>query len=613
MAILGYQDDEALGRVRSVDTATVVVSVDDVDRLRKLQVNRLTALQSSRPGQHLIGIIQKITRTAIDVKSHQLDDEPDKEVIELNSVRIVLIGTLVDKLGSKKNVFLRTLETVPEIDANCFAIEATRLTEFMRVIANIGDDSQKLSLGHYTLDESAEAYLNGNKFFQRHAAIVGSTGSGKSWTTARVLEQVAALGNANAIVFDVHGEYTPLTGPGFEHYRIAGPKDLDSNATLAGGVLYLPYWLLGYEAMTSMFVDRSDQNAPNQTMVMSRAVVSAKRTYLEDGGHADVLANFTIDSPIPFSLDKVIEELTLLNVEMVPGARAGAEKAGEFNSKLSRLIQRLENKRTDRRLGFLFQGAAESMQYDWLDRLVVALIAGTKDQANDKGGVKIIDFSEVPSDVLPLMVSLVAKLAFSVQQWTEASQRHPVAIFCDEAHLYIPERNQTGGAGEVSVEIFERIAKEGRKYGVGLVVISQRPSEVNRTVLSQCNNLVAMRLTNGDDQAVVRRLLPDSLGGFGDLLPVLDTGEALVVGDASLLPTRIRVSEPTQRPNSGTVDFWERWANNAPVGGHQAAVDGWRKQSMQIASCLPSCEIWVDVTGNSSLPKPSGVPDISGA
>lgn len=170
---------------------------------------------------------------------------------------------------------------------------------------------------------------------------------------------------------------------------------------------------------------------------------------------------------------------------------------------------------------------------------------------------------------------------FSVQQWTLPDKRHPVAIFCDEAHLYIPERHQAGGAADISVEIFERIAKEGRKYGVGLVVISQRPSEVNRTVLSQCNNLVAMRLTNGDDQAVVRRLLPDSLGGFGDLLPVLDTGEALVVGDASLLPTRIRVTEPTQRPNSGTIEFWERWATDTQIGDLAYAVDGWRKQSLQ--------------------------------
>ena len=584
MTILEYKDDEALGRVRSVDTATVVVAVDDVERLRKLQVNRLAVLQSSRPGQHLIGIIQKITRTAVDAKGSPTDtkfEEDEDDVTELNVVRIALIGTLVDKIGLRNNVFLRTLETVPEIDANCFALEGPRLTAFMRVIANIAGDSQKLSLGNYTLDESADAYLNGNKFFQRHAIIVGSTGSGKSWTTARVLEQVAELSNANAIVFDIHGEYAPLSSKGFQHFKIAGPGDLTGSATLDSGVIFLPYWLLGYEAMTSMFVDRSDQNAPNQTMVMSRAILNAKRSYLEALKQDEVLANFTIDSPIPFDLDKVIGELADLNVEMVPGVRT--EKAGEFNGKLSRLIQRLENKRTDRRLGFLFQGAAETMSFEWLERLVGCLMAGTIDQEGERGGVKIIDFSEVPSDVLPLMVSLVARLAFSIQQWTEASKRHPVAIFCDEAHLYIPERHQSGGAGEISVEIFERIAKEGRKYGVGLVVISQRPSEVNRTVLSQCNNLVAMRLTNGDDQAVVRRLLPDSLGGFGDLLPVLDTGEALVVGDASLLPTRIRVSMPKHQPNSGTVDFWERWANTTPVGGLNAVVNGWRKQTLQIA------------------------------
>lgn len=577
MSIFVYNDEEALGSVRSVDTATVVVTVNDAERLRQLQVNRLAVLQSSRPGQHLIGIIQKITRTAIEVKGADFE-EYEEERLEQNSVRISLIGTLVDRIGEKVNVFLRTLETVPEIDAYCFSLEGARLTEFMRVVANIAGDGQKLLLGHYTLDESAEAYLNGNKFFQRHAVIVGGTGSGKSWTTAKILEQVALLSNASALVFDIHGEYAPLNGSGIKHFRIAGPGDLDSDGTLDNGIVYLPYWLLGYEAMTSMFVDRSDQNAPNQAMVMSRAVVNAKRKYLSEVGHNDVLANFTVDSPIPFSLDEVIAELSTFNAEMVQGTRG--DKQGEFYGKLSRLIQRLENKRTDRRLGFLFQGNAETMEYEWLERLVLALVAGTKDQADGTGGVKIVDFSEVPTDILPLIVSLVAKLVFSVQQWTVSERRHPIALFCDEAHLYIPE-NRSSGTGDISIEIFERIAKEGRKYGAGLVVISQRPSEVNRTVLSQCNNLVAMRLTNGDDQAVVRRLLPDSLGGFGDFLPVLDTGEALVVGDASLLPTRIRVSQPSQKPNSGTIDFWERWGEDRHVGGHFEAVEGWRRQSVQ--------------------------------
>jgi uncharacterized protein len=171
-------------------------------------------------------------------------------------------------------------------------------------------------------------------------------------------------------------------------------------------------------------------------------------------------------------------------------------------------------------------------------------------------------------------------MAFSIQQWTLPEKRHPVALFCDEAHNYIPDRAQVDSAADVSIRIFERIAKEGRKYGLGLVVISQRPSEVNRTVLSQCNNVIAMRLTNAEDQGRIRSLLPDSLGSYSDLLPVLDTGEALVVGDASLLPTRIRVTPPTNEPSSATVPFWDEWAKERPIQGLEAAVASWQRQNI---------------------------------
>lgn len=585
MSIFDFKDSDALGTVQSVDTGNVVVRVADIERLRQLQVNRLAVLQSSRPGQHLIGIILKITRSIVEKRINDAspDDDTDSEnetAYESNLVKIALIGTLVDRSGERQNIFLRTLETVPEIDANCFPIEGDRLTNFMRVVASVEGDGARLSLGKYTLDDRAEAYINGNKLFQRHAIIVGSTGSGKSWTTARLLEQVAALPNANAIVFDIHGEYGSLNGAGFRRFRVAGTTDLATqDKSLEKGVLFLPFWLLSYEAMVAMFVDRSDQNAPNQAMVMSRAITTAKRAYLEAGKHQDVLDNFTIDSPVPFPIDDVVKELEKLNTEMVAGARA--EKQGDFHGKLSRLIQRLENKRTDRRLGFLFQPGKETDDFKWLIDLAKALVGAAHEHDSAGSGVKIIDFSEVPSDILPLIVSVVAKLAFSVQQWTGYGKRHPIALFCDEAHLYIPERGSAGGAGEVSLDIFERIAKEGRKYGVGLVVISQRPSEVNRTVLSQCNNLIAMRLTNGEDQNVVKKLLPDSLGGFGDLLPILDTGEALVVGDASLLPSRIRITKPTNKPNSGTIDFWDIWAGEKPTAVIESAVDGWRKQTLQ--------------------------------
>lgn len=580
--LFNYQDADILGTVRSVDTATVIVQVPTPEKLRKLQVNRLAVLQSSKPGQHLIGIIQKISRTSL---GEELVAEEGDEVsppTELNLVRISLIGTHLDRRSTTNNLFVRTLETVPEIDAKCFALEGEKLTQFMKIIASIGeDDTQRLSLGTYTLDDTAEAFLNGNKFFQRHAVIVGGTGSGKSWTTAKILEQVSKLPNANAMIFDLHGEYGTMRGDGVRHYRIAGPADLDAGRSLEEGVIHLPYWLLSYDAMVSMFIDRSDNNAPNQAMVISRAVLQAKKDYLISKGQAALAEDFTIDSPIPFDLASVISELEKLDQEDVPGARAGQTRAGDFKGKLGRLIQRLSTKQTDRRLGFLFRGGEPTMKYSWLEILSKALIAGNQNQTDGKGGVKVVNFSEVPSDILPLIVSLVAKLAFSIQQWTSNRDRHPIALFCDEAHLYIPERAGPDNSGQVSVQIFERIAKEGRKYGLGLVVISQRPSEVNRTVMSQCNNLIAMRLTNGDDQNVVRRLLPDSLGGFGDLLPILDTGEALVVGDATLLPTRIRIAEPENKPDSATIAFWDRWSSDEAKDSIQTAVESWRRQSVQ--------------------------------
>ncbi len=581
MPIFDFVDTEALGSVISVDTAAVTIRVDDLDRLKRLQVNRLVVLQSSKPGQHLIGVVVKITRKpdTREIEDVELGDE-DLVPNENNLVKITLIGTLLDRVGSVQNVFRRTLETVPEIDANCFSLEGERLTKFMQVISDVESDGPKLSLGHFTLDDEAIAYLNGNKLFQRHAIVVGSTGSGKSWTTARLLDQIAELPQANVVLFDIHGEYRPLKGDAFQHLRIAGPSDIEHGSGLAEGVLHLPYWLLGYEALVSMFVDRSDQNAPNQSMIMTRSIVDAKKRSLDPTDHKDILENFTIDSPVPFDIDDVLTELKGLDQEMVPGARTGSEKQGPYHGKLSRLISRLEAKRQDRRLAFLFQPPNECMEMRWLERMVHVVSAGRGSQGDKNGGVKIIDFSEVPSDILPLMVSLLAQIVFTTSLWTKTEKRHPIALMCDEAHLYIPERMQADSSDAVAVEIFERIAKEGRKYGIGLVVISQRPSEVNRTVLSQCNNVVAMRLTNGDDQSVIKRLLPDSLGSFGDLLPVLDIGEALVVGDASLLPTRVRIAEPKMKPDSQTIAFWDCWNEADPKSDTQNAIQSWRKQSM---------------------------------
>lgn len=577
MSLLDYKKDESIGTVFSVDTGNVLISVTDLDALRKLQVNHLVVIRSSKAGQHLIGLISKIMRKALVEAGGPPDGEeaPEEQIVIENLIRVTLIGTLLDAVGTQQNVFRRTLETVPEIDAPCFVLHGEKMTEFMKAISRQVHEGQKaLSLGKYTIDENADAWLDGNRFFQRHAVIVGSTGTGKSWTVARILEQAAELPNANAILFDIHGEYAPLKGDGICHLRVAGPADLAGAKKLSDGIVFLPFWLLTYEEMLAMMLDRSDQNAPNQAMLFQREVNDAKRAQLETLKKKDVLANFTIDSPVPYSLQAVVAKLQELDNQMVPGKNQ--EKQGPFYGKLSRFIQRLEAKQQDRRLGFLFDVGDDAMRYEWLNELSTVLLGSTG--VRGKGGVKIIDFSEVPSDVLPLVVGLVARIIFSVQQWTEKDLRHPIALLCDEAHLYIPERHEAGGLAEVGLRSFERIAKEGRKYGVGLIVISQRPAEVNRTVLSQCNNYVAMRLTNADDQAVIKRLLPDTLGGFADLLPILDIGEALVVGDAAILPSRIRIDKPNTQPSSATVDFWDLWAQKKIKSGIDDAVEALRKQ-----------------------------------
>lgn len=581
MAIFNFEENSSIGTVFSVDTATLIIKVDELEKLRKLQVNHLVAIQSSKAGQHLIGIINRITRKASDDGEQPAGDDLglNNFLFTENILKVNLIGTLLNKHGEKENVFKRTLDTVPEIEAKCFPIDGENITKFMQTISTKENYEIPLSIGKYSIDENADAFLDGDKLFQRHAVIVGSTGSGKSWCVAKMIEQIAKLPMANSILLDIHGEYSGANfkADGIQHFRIANPSDLGKTGNLANGVLMLPYWLLTYEEMLAMLLDRSDNNAPNQAMVFSRTVYSEKKNFLNSIGDTVFTDNLTIDSPIPYKLNAVLEELKRLDTERVAGSTS-AGKNGDFNGKLSRFIQRLEAKSQDKRLGFLFQISNDELQLDWLNEFCSALMHGSE-ISGKKSGVKIIDFSEVPSDVLPLVIGLVARLIFTVQQWTAKENQHPICLLCDEAHLYIPERTNQDSASELGLKSFERIAKEGRKYGVSLTVISQRPAEVNRTVLSQCNNFISLRLSNAEDQAVIKRLLPDNLTGLTEVLPILDIGEALIVGDASLLPTRVLISEPTIKPDSATIKFWKEWSNKDAKQDIKNAVIGLRKQS----------------------------------
>lgn len=581
MAIFNFDDGQAIGTVYSVDTATVIIKVQELEKLRKLHVNQLVAIRSAKAGQHLIGLINRITRKASEEESPvESDLGLNGFLFTENILKVNLIGTLLDRHGLKDNVFKRNLDTVPEIEAQCFPIDGENITKFMTTISTLENYKIPLTVGKYSIDEQAQAFLDGDKLFQRHAVIVGSTGSGKSWCVAKLVEQIAKLPMANCILFDIHGEYSckDFKMDGLQHLRVANPSDLGKTGNLDNDVLMLPYWLLTYEEMLAMLLDRSDSNAPNQAMLFSKTVFAEKLKYLDEIGDTTFKSSITIDSPIPYKIDNILTDLVKLDEQMVEGAKAGSEKQGPFFGKLTRFVQRLEAKKQDKRLGFLFQISEDELDINWLNKLCERLMMGTSSNPK-KAGVKIIDFSEVPSDVLPLVIGLVARLIFSVQQWTIRENQHPIALLCDEAHLYIPERTNQDSASELGLKTFERIAKEGRKYGVSLTVISQRPAEVNRTVLSQCNNFIALRLSNAEDQAVIKRLLPDNLSGLTDVLPILDIGEALVVGDASLLPTRIIIDEPNIKPESATVKFWKEWSTDTAKQDINTAVNGLRKQS----------------------------------
>ncbi|MDV7718529.1 hypothetical protein GA840_01355 [Pediococcus ethanolidurans] len=174
-------------------------------------------------------------------------------------------------------------------------------------------------------------------------------------------------------------------------------------------------------------------------------------------------------------------------------------------------------------------------------------------------GIKIIDFSEVSSDILPVITGTIGRLLFDIQSWINSENRTPVSIICDEAHLYLPMSDGISSQEKQSVHSFERIAKEGRKYGLSLIVVSQRPADLNRTILSQCNNFIVLRLTNGTDQSTVKNLLPDSMSQLLDQLPLLDTGEAVVIGDSVIMPTKIILDKPKYEPDSNTRKFWHEW------------------------------------------------------
>ena len=574
---LNFEDKDQLGRIVTVDTSRVLISVEEHEQMTSIAVGNLIAINGRTANEFLIGIIERVTRSISE--KLLLDDTSDDGSIPLGEsqddfIRAVLIGTYRKVDGSLSNTFKRGADCFPQIDKTCFHLSGSNLQLFMNLLSANVAENERLTLGHFMADETAVAVANGDKFFQRHAAILGSTGSGKSWSVALMLERASALKSANLIVFDMHGEYSTLCegeNPIAQQYHIAGPGDLDGSNPNS---LFIPYWLLNREEMLALILDRSDDNAPNQAARFTEHVRTLKEQTLQSEEKTEVLETFTVDSPIPYDINSLLDELNKDDTGTKTGA-SGKEVKGDWNGRLTRFIGRLKAKIDDRRCGFMFQPPEECNAYGWLEEMLMKLFAVSESQR----GIKIIDFSEVPSDVLPIITGVLARLLYNIQFWMDKDARHPLTIVCDEAHLYLPVRDAAEAAEKRALEAFERIAKEGRKYGVSLLVVSQRPSDVSRTILSQCNNFLVLRLTNDQDQSVVKRLLPESMVGITDILPLLDLGEALLLGDSILLPTRIKLDKPTIAPESATRQFWSDWANQEPKpDAVSKAVEALRRQ-----------------------------------
>jgi uncharacterized protein len=554
-----------LGRVTETDASRAVVELSDPSLLGRVTVSSLVALPGRDPGEHLIGLVEAVA-------------EDERRAERLNGggglaragavVRAMLIGTLVHPPAGE--VFKRGASSFPIVGSECHLIEGELLRRFMSILGENIPPNERLVLGRFVAEQGAVAIADGNRLFQRHAALLGSTGSGKSWTVALMLQRAAQLAHANVIVFDMHGEYAPLAQgedgnpPIARGLRIAGPGDL---AESSEDVLFVPYWLLDRDEMLSLILDETDPDAPNQTIRFSDHVHKLKVSTLLEDGYEQTAATVTVDSPVPYRLANLLAWLRGDDEEKIVKQPSGEVVPGPYAGRLTRFISRLEARAADGRYGFMFNPPARCLEYDWLVKTAATLLDTTHGP-----GIKVIDFSEVPAEALPVVAGVLARLLYDVQFWTEADQRTPLCFVCDEAHLYMPTAEGRGPTHREALRAFEQIAKEGRKYGVGLLIVSQRPADVSRTVLAQCNNFVVLRLTNDQDQEVVGQLVPDSLTRLTEVLPLLDVGEALVLGDALLLSTRIKLDPPAIKPASATRSFWTDWSSQP--SSEQAIVDG---------------------------------------
>lgn len=544
MSITFHEPELQFGAVREVDGASVTIIAESLSRKHAgteyaVELGSFVLLAS--PQSDLIATVSAIRMTEVTEKAALVE-------------RKLVICTLVGYLRNG-TTFERGIERYPTVGSRAHLMTAEALN------AMFTSTEHTLDIGDRCQRGGGKEQVVIDRMFGRHTAVLGTSGSGKSWTVASLLQSaMGRLPNTHIVFMDLHDEYRTAFPEKFERL---GRSVRHISATQ----LRIPHWCLNSDELEALFLSR-ETTASNQSALLKSLI---KELRVPAGVNAELTdATISVDTPVYFSFEKFLEKLRQLDTEMVPGAKAGTEKQGQFNGKLSNLVTRMEGRYEDPRYQFLF---ADEHDPNVSFEQTLALLFG----ANGSVQMTVIDLSGLPSEVLSVIVGVLCRLAFEYKYWDKDPNLLPLTLVLEEAHNYLPRTDEA--SHRVCLDRVERIAKEGRKYGVNMIVVSQRPSEVSETVLSQCANFVVLRLTNPSDQAYVRRLLPDFLAVAVDMLPYLRTGEAVLSGEAVEIPTRVRITRPDPTPRSNDVRYREAWTSGLPAGYSPAeVVNRWRRR-----------------------------------
>ncbi|MGE0748056.1 MAG: ATP-binding protein [Rhodospirillales bacterium] len=453
------------------------------------------------------------------------------------SIEVELLGEVVDDSGK----FRRGVTRYPTLGREIQAADHDDLT-----LIYTRPDVPTVRVGTLFQDRDLPVYARTDELLGKHFAVLGTSGTGKSCAVTLILQAVLDRNpNGHVIMLDPHNEYAPAFNGAAE---VLSPDNLQ-----------LPYWMLNFEESRALFVGR-DRGSDAESAIIGTAILAAKRKFV---GTPEAGKQITVDTPVPYSMSELLH-----NIDAAMGQLDKPEDSAPY----LRLKSRIESLRADGRYKFLFSGlVVRDNLAQIVSRIIRVPVAGKP--------LTIIDLSGIPSEVVDVVVSVLCRMIFDIAVWSETPGAVPMLLVCEEAHRYVPARDDLGF--EPTKRAIARIAKEGRKYGVSLALISQRPAELSPDILSQCSTLFALRMGNERDQEFVRRTLPESAMSLVSALAALGTQEAVAVGEGVPVPMRMRFDDlpPKRRPVGGASTFSAAWANDCATEDAIArTVERWRRQ-----------------------------------